>query len=51
MLDCVAVPQVGDPFLIPRPSEPYATLATRAAPALRIRWSTTPLMVTRRADY
>ena len=27
MLDCVAVPQPGDPFLIPKPSEPYAALS------------------------
>ena len=44
MLDCVSVPQVGDPFLIPKPSEPYAVLASRPAPALRIGWSATPLM-------
>src|SRR5499433_755324 len=44
MLDCLAVPQIGDPFLIPRPPEPYAALTTRRAPALRIGWSTQPLM-------
>jgi amidase len=44
MLDCVAVPQVGDPFVIPRPSKPYATLATRPARRLRIGWSTAALM-------
>ena len=27
MLDCVSVPQVGDPFLIPKPTETYAALA------------------------
>src|SRR4029453_492163 len=27
ILDCMARPQVGDPFLIPTPSEPYANLA------------------------
>jgi amidase len=36
MLDCMAVPQVGDPFLIPKPSEPYASLAAKAPPRLRI---------------
>jgi amidase len=36
MLDCVAVPQPGDPFLIPKPSEPYAALARKKAPQLRI---------------
>ena len=44
MLDCVAVPQVGDPFLIPRPAERYAALVHRRPAALRIGWSTTPLM-------
>jgi amidase len=44
MLDCLAIPQVGDPFLIPKPLESYASLARRRAPALRIGWSTRPLM-------
>lgn len=44
MLDCVSVPQVGDPFLIPKPSQPYAELARIAPPKLRIGWSTDPLM-------
>jgi len=44
MLDCLAVPQPGDPFLIPRPAEPYARLATRPAAPLRIGWCTAPLM-------
>jgi amidase len=36
MLDCLAVPQVGDPFVIPKPDRPYAELARQAAPKLRI---------------
>jgi amidase len=44
MLDCLAVPQIGDPFPIPKPAESYAALARRRPPALRIGWSTTPLM-------
>jgi amidase len=44
MLDCVSVPQVGDPFLIPKPDEPYAALARTPAPRLRIGWSVAPLM-------
>ncbi len=43
-LDCLAVPQVGDPFAIPRPSESYAALARRPAPRLKIGWSVKPLM-------
>ncbi|MFQ5566832.1 MAG: amidase [Paracoccaceae bacterium] len=44
MLDCLAVPQVGDPFLIPKPAEPYAALAGKPAGRLRIGWSVKPLM-------
>ena len=44
MLDCLAVPQIGDPFVIPRPPEPYAALTCRRAPTLRIGWSTQPFM-------
>ena len=44
MLDCLAIPQVGDPFFIPRPAEPYAELARRNPPRLRIGWSTDALM-------
>jgi amidase len=44
MLDCLAVPQPGDPFFIPTPSEPYATLARQQPPRLRVGWSTSPLM-------
>ncbi len=44
MLDCLAVPQPGDPFVIPKPAESYATLATRAPQPLRIVLTTAPLM-------
>src|SRR6059036_2847680 len=44
MLDCLAVPQPGDPFVIPKPTESYATLARRDPPRLRIGWTTAPLM-------
>jgi len=40
MLDCVAVPQPGDPFVIPRPSESYSTLLRQRPARLRIGWST-----------
>jgi amidase len=36
ILDCVSEPQPGDPFIIPKPTEPYVTLARSKAPALRI---------------
>jgi len=44
MLDCVSVPQVGDPFLIPKPTETYAALAGKPSGRLRIGWSVKPLM-------
>lgn len=44
MLDCLALPQPGDPFVIPRPAQPYATLARAASRRLRVGWSTQPLM-------
>jgi amidase len=36
MLDCLAMPQPGDPFIIPKPDEPYASLARKSAPKLKI---------------
>jgi amidase len=44
MLDCLAVPQPGDPFVIPKPDEPYAELIRKKPPRLRIGWSTDGLM-------
>jgi amidase len=36
MLDYVSKPQVGDPFIIPKPSEPYTTLYRKSPGKLRI---------------
>jgi amidase len=36
MLDCVSHPQIGDPFIIPKPAEPYAVVARKTAGKLRI---------------
>ena len=44
MLDCLAIPQPGDPFVIPAPSESYTALIRGRPTRLRIGWSTTPLM-------
>ncbi len=44
MLDCLSIPQVGDPFAIPKPDKSYAALARERAPKLTIAWSTDALM-------
>jgi amidase len=44
MLDCLAVPQPGDPFVIPKPADTYAALIKRNPARLRIGWSTDGLM-------
>src|SRR5215471_16870076 len=44
MLDCLAVPQPGDPFFIPKPAETYADLIKRRPARLKIGWSTEALM-------
>jgi amidase len=44
MLDCVSHPQIGDPFVIPKPAEPYATLARKKADKLRIGLVLTELL-------
>ena len=44
MLDCLAIPQPGDPFVIPRPAEPYRAFVGKPAPRLKIAWSAKPLM-------
>lgn len=44
MLDCLSVPQPGDPFVIPKPAEPYSKLIGKKPARLRIGWSTDALM-------
>jgi amidase len=36
MLDCVSIPQPGDPFTIPKPDEPYASLARKPPGKLKV---------------
>ena len=36
MLDCLAIPASGDPFIIPKPDQPYRELLKRAPKGLRI---------------
>ena len=36
MLDCVSIPQPGDPFIIPKPDEAYASIARKRPPKLRV---------------
>lgn len=44
MLDCLAVPQPGDPFAIPRPAMPYADAIEAPSAPLRVGFTTAPLM-------
>ena len=44
MLDCLGQPQPGDPFVIPRPEQPYLSFVRRSRHPLRIAWSAAPLM-------
>ncbi len=44
MLDCLAVPQAGDPFVIAKPDRPYAELIRTPSQPLRIGITTTPVM-------
>ncbi|MFV0295315.1 MAG: amidase [Hyphomicrobiaceae bacterium] len=46
LLDCLAKPQPGDPFVIPKPDESYLALSRRDAPRLRIGWTVKPLLGT-----
>ena len=43
MLDCISNPQVGDPFIIPKPQESYASLANKAPQDLKIAIVLDPL--------
>ncbi len=44
MLDCLAVPQPGDPYVLAKPSESYAALMRKPAKPLRIAWTAKPLL-------
>ena len=44
MLDCLAIPQPGDPFVIDKPAYSYASYLTRKSPPLRLAFSSAPLM-------
>ncbi len=44
MLDCLAVPQPGDPFVIPRPAQRYQSFLQKPAAKLRVVWSAKPVM-------
>jgi amidase len=44
LLDCLAVPQPGDPFVIPRPPVRWSEIARMPAQRLRIGFSSQPLM-------
>jgi len=44
MLDCLATPQPGDPFVIKAPPKPYAKYLKPSPKPRRIAWSAAPLM-------
>ncbi len=44
MLDCLALPQPGDPFVIKPPPKPYVRYLRPSGQRLRIAWSAAPLM-------
>lgn len=44
MLDCLAVPQPGDPYVLAKPIESYAGLMQLPQKPLRIAWSVKPLL-------
>lgn len=44
LLDCLAVPQVGDPFAIPRPATSWAAASRLPLKPLRVAFSTAPFM-------
>ncbi len=43
MLDCLAVPQPGDPFVIKRSERPFADALSDRPKTLKIAWTTAPL--------
>lgn len=44
MLDCLSIPQTGDPFIIPKPDQAYGASLNSPAGKLKIGWSVEPLM-------
>lgn len=44
MLDCLSVPQVGDPFIVQRSNKPYFNYLSARPKKLRIAYSVAPLM-------
>ncbi|MEO1159799.1 MAG: amidase [Pseudomonadota bacterium] len=44
LLDCLSVPQAGDPFHIPAPDDSFMSWLTRKPENLRIAWTTAPTM-------
>lgn len=44
MLDCLSIPQSGDPFVIKRPDQPFTSFLSTPPRRLRIAYSNAPLM-------
>lgn len=43
MLDCLSLPQPGDPFVVQRPEKPFSSFLTAPPQSLRIAWTAEPL--------
>lgn len=44
MLDCLAIPQPGDPFIVTKPLDSYASLLRKPLQPLQVAWSAKPLL-------
>lgn len=44
MLDCLTIPQPGDPFIVSRPERSYSSFLASPQEPLRIAWTADPLM-------
>jgi len=44
MLDCLSLPQPGDPFVVAKPAAPYLSFVDNGPAPLRIAWTAKPLM-------
>ena len=46
ILDCLSIPQPGDPYVLAKPSQPYSTYGSQRPAPLRVAWTADALMDT-----